>query len=268
MGSKSAIQWTHMTWNPLTGCTRVTPGCDHCYAFTLHNIRHKTYKEHNGLWPETGKLMPRQYALPFSEIQLFPERLEQPLRIKQPHLVFVDSMGDLFHHKVPLDYVLACFEVMRKAHWHTFQILTKRGNRLQKVASLIDWPPNVWMGVSIENDRLTARADQLRRVPAAVRFLSCEPLLEPLPSLNLDGIDWVIVGGESGEGARPMREAWVCDLQDRCVAQNIPFFFKQWGGRFPTSGGRALQGRTWDEMPFKTRKAPTPLHASTREVLA
>lgn len=252
---KSGIQWTNYTWNPLTGCTRVTSGCDNCYAFTLHTMRHEAYKKYHGIYPKTGKLMPAQYAKPFEEIQLFPQRLNDPLKNKQPSMYFVNSMSDLFHSKVPFDYLLDCFEVMRKADWHIFQVLTKRGNRLQRLAPVIDWPANVWMGVSIESDKLTARANQLRTVPAAVRFLSCEPLLGPLPSLNLDGIDWVITGGESGDGARPMQDEWACEIRDRCVKHKprIPYFHKQNGGRTPKAGGRLLQGREWDEMPVVVR---------------
>jgi protein gp37 len=181
--------------------------------------------------------MPKQYAKPFSEIQLLPERLDQPLHIKKPTMFFVNSMSDLFHSQVPDDYIRKVFEVMRWAHWHIFQILTKRAGRLRRFGPTLEWPPNVWMGVSIENDLLSVRADSLRAVPAAVRFLSCEPLLGPLPSLRLDGLHWVIVGGESGPQARPMDPAWVIDLRDRCVTAGIPFFFKQWGGGTPKAGG-------------------------------
>ncbi len=251
MTGKSAIEWCDLTWNPLTGCTRVSPGCDHCYAFTLHDARHKISVENNGVWPKTGKLMPMQYARPFTEIQLFPQRLGDPLKNKRPTKYFVNSMSDLFHSKVPLDYILECFNVMRRADWHIFQVLTKRGNRLQKLASVINWPENVWMGVSIENDKLTARADQLRQVPAAIRFLSCEPLLEPLPSLNLEGIDWVITGGESGLNARLCHPDWVRDIRDRCMAAGIAYLHKQWGGRTPKAGGRELDGKIWGEYPVK-----------------
>lgn len=251
MSGKSAIEWCDYTWNPLTGCTRVSPGCDHCYAFALHDARHKVYAENNGVWPQTGKPIPAQYARPFTDIQLFPQRLNEPLKNKKPTKYFVNSMSDLFHSKVPLDYILACFDVMQKADWHIFQVLTKRGNRLQKLAQVIDWPENVWMGVSVENDKLTARVDQLRTIPAAIRFLSCEPLLEPLPSLNLEGIDWVITGGESGPNARPCHPEWVCDIRDRCLASGVAYLHKQWGGRTPKAGGRLLDGRTWDEYPLQ-----------------
>ncbi len=249
MTGKSAIEWTNATWNPLTGCTRVTPGCDHCYAFALHDLRHRAYIQHAGTYPKNGKSMPTQYAKPFSEIQLLPERLEDPLHIKQPQRFFVNSMSDLFHSQVPDSYILACFDVMRKANWHVFQVLTKRAGRLRRMAQQIDWPPNVWLGVSIELDQLMPRIDALRTVPAAVRFLSLEPLLGPLPSLNLNGIQWVITGGESGPGARPCHPDWVRDIRDHCVSLGVAFFHKQWGGRTPKAGGRLLDGRTWDELP-------------------
>jgi protein gp37 len=248
MSGKSAIEWTNFTWNPISGCTRVTRGCDACYAFALHDMRHELYKRTDGKLPN-GKQMPKQYAKPFSEIQLLPERLEQPLHIKQPKMIFVNSMSDLFHSQVPEEYIRQIFAIMQRASWHTFQILTKRVGRLRRIAPQLEWAPNIWMGVSIENDMLTVRADALREVPAAVRFLSCEPLLGPLPSLHLDGIQWVITGGESGPCARPCDPEWVRAIRDRCQAANVAFFHKQWGGRTPKAGGRLLDGRTWDEFP-------------------
>lgn len=252
MSGTTAIEWTSThnpdgtvtpgkTWNPLTGCTRVSEGCEKCYAFALHDMRHQAYLD--------GKQMPAQYHKPFSEIQLLPSRLDDPLRIKKPTKFFVNSMSDLFHSQVPDEYIKRVFETMHRAHWHTFQVLTKRGNRLQKLAPSLDWPANVWMGVSVENDLMTRRVDQLRRVPAAVRFLSCEPLLGPLPSLNLDGIHWVITGGESGPDARPCDPDWVRWVRDLCIAQDVAYFHKQWGGRNPKAGGRELDGRTWDQFP-------------------
>ena len=251
MSGKSAIEWTNMTWNPTVGCTRATAGCDHCYAFMLHDRRHTIYERYDGYWNAEGQMaMPHQYAQPFSSVQLLPGRLEVPLHEKQPRMIFVDSMSDLFHSQVPDEYIFQVFEVLRKAHWHTFQVLTKRPGRLRRLGPKLSWPSNVWMGVSIESDELTPRADALRAVPAAVRFLSCEPLLGPLPSLNLEGIHWVIVGGESGPEARPMQKEWAIDLRDRCVAAHVSFFFKQWGGRTPKAGGRLLEDRTWDEYPL------------------
>lgn len=249
MSGKSAIQWTNMTWNPMTGCTRVTSGCDHCYAFALHDMRYAAYEKHHGLYPKTGKAMPKQYAKPFSEVQLLPERLNDPLRIKTPQRFFVNSMSDLFHSKVPDDYIRQIFDVMKKADWHVFQILTKRSGRLRSLGPQLDWPSNIWMGVSIEDDRFVRRADALREVPAPVRFLSCEPLLGPLPSLQLEGIHWVITGGESGPGARPCDPSWVRDIRDKCLSGGVAFYHKQWGGRTPKSKGRELDGRTWDQFP-------------------
>lgn len=242
----SAINWTNFTWNPLTGCTRVTKGCDNCYAFQLHDMRHRAYL--------AGQPLPKQYAKPFTEIQLFPERLEQPIHMKQPKMIFVNSMSDLFHSSVPDEYVFQVFDVMRRAHWHTFQILTKRAGRLRRIGQHIDWPANVWMGVSIENDLVTPRANALRAIQPAVRFLSLEPLLGPLPSLNLEGIQWVITGGESGPGARPCDPAWVRDIRDRCQAMGVAYLHKQWGGRTPKAGGRLLDGRTWDQYPVASQK--------------
>lgn len=249
MSGRSPIEWTSDTWNPTGGCTRVTAGCDNCYAFTLHDRRHAAYGKHQGVYPKTGKPMPKQYARPFSEVQLFPERLEWPLHQKQSKKIFVDSMSDLFHHAIPDDYIRQVFEVMRQADWHIFQILTKRVGRLRRLGPHLQWPENVWIGTSIENDLVTPRANALREVPAYVRFLSCEPLLGPLPSLNLDGIHWIITGGESGQEARPCDPQWVRDVRDRCIERGIGFFHKQWGGRTPKAGGRLLDGRTWVEYP-------------------
>ena len=254
MSNTSPIEWTDKTWNPLTGCTRVTHGCDHCYAFALHDMRHEVYLRTGGVYPKTGKPMPRQYAQPFTAVQLIPERLEQPLHMKKPQKFFVNSMSDLFHSQVPEDYIRQVFDVMRRAHWHTFQILTKRAGRLRRLGPQLDWPPNVWMGVSVELDSLTPRVDALRAVPAAIRFLSCEPLLGPLPSLNLEGIHWVITGGESGPDARPCHPDWVGEIRDRCLASNVPFFHKQWGGHTPKALSRMLDGREWNEYPVEGRE--------------
>src|SRR6266516_2141498 len=209
----TAIEWTNETWNPLTGCTRVTKGCDHCYAFTLHDMRLEAFTLDHGTYPNGN------------------------------------SMSDLFHSQVPDDYIFQVFDVMRRAHWHTFQVLTKRAGRLRRLGPLIDWPANVWMGVSLENDVLTPRADALRECPAAVRFLSCEPLLGPLPSLNLTGLHWIITGGESGKGARPCHPEWVREIRDRCQDAGVALFHKQWGGRTPKANGRVLDGQTWDQFP-------------------
>jgi protein gp37 len=255
MTGTTSIEWTDRSWNPTTGCTRVSAGCQHCYAFALHDMRHTAYLKYGGVYPNNGKPMPEQYRVPFSVLQLLPERLEDVLHVRTPQRFFVDSMSDLFHSQIPDHYIHQVFDVMSRAHWHTFQVLTKRGNRLQRIARTLDWPANVWIGVSVENDLLTRRVDQLRSVPAAIRFLSCEPLLGPLPSLQLDKIDWVITGGESGTGARPCDPVWVRGLRDQCRAAGVPFFFKQWGGRTSKAGGRDLDGRTWDEMPAVNRIA-------------
>jgi protein gp37 len=193
--------------------------------------------------------MPAQYARPFSELQLLPERLTWPLRQKKPQRIFVNSVSDLFHSQVPDAFILRVFEVMRQAHWHTFQILTKRPGRLRRLGPSLPWSRNIGIGVSIEQDHLTRRADAPRSLPAGFRFLSLEPLLGPLPSLNLTNINWVITGGESGPGARPCDPDWVRAIRDKCQETGTAFFHKQWGGRTPKSGGRLLDGRTWDEFP-------------------
>jgi protein gp37 len=198
---------------------------------------------------QRGMKMAPQYHKPFSEIQLLPQRLEDPLKWQKSSRIFVNSMSDLFHSDVPEEYIRQVFDTMERAFWHTFQILTKRPGRLRRLGPQLNWPENVWMDVSIETDELTPRADAMREVPAAVRFLSCEPLLGPLPSLNLEGIDWCIVGGESGPNARPMNPDWMRDIRDRCQDAGVAFFFKQHGGRTPKAGGRELDGRKWDEFP-------------------
>jgi protein gp37 len=234
MGQGSTIEWTEATWNPVTGCTKVSPGCKHCYAERMAE-RLRAMGQPN-------------YANGF-EPTLQPHMLELPLRWKKPQRIFVNSMSDLFHADVPLSYVREVFDVMARAHWHRFQILTKRAERLEELGSQLDWTPNIWMGVSIETAEYRHRIDHLRRTPARVKFLSLEPLLGPLADLDLCGIDWVIVGGESGPGARPMASSWVADLRDQCRTANVPFFFKQWGGTNKKRAGRVLEGRVWDEMP-------------------
>jgi protein gp37 len=243
MSDKSAIEWTDATWNPVTGCSKVSPGCAHCYAETL-SLRFGWSKR-----PWLPEYAPEN-------VVLHPERLDQPLRWRQPRRVFVNSMSDLFHELVPDAFVHAVFERMARANWHSYQILTKRPERMARVveAFYTDRPGqrplrHVWLGTSIENDRWTSRADALRETPAAVRFVSAEPLLGPLPSLDLTDIDWLIVGGESGAGARPMDPAWARQLRDHARATETAFFFKQWGGRTPKARGRELDGRTWDEFP-------------------
>jgi protein gp37 len=234
MGAKSTIEWTEATWNPVTGCTKISPGCDHCYAERLA-IRLQAMGQSN-------------YANGF-ELTVQERMLELPLKWKTPQVIFVNSMSDLFHKDVPTDYIHRVFEVMAEAHWHRFQVLTKRSQRLLRLSPTLDWRPNIWMGVSVENQDYTFRIDHLRETRAHIKFLSLEPLLGSLPNLNLHGIDWAIVGGESGPGARVMREEWVIDIRNQCQAAGIPFFFKQWGGTNKKKSGRTLENRTWDEMP-------------------
>lgn len=249
MSGKTSIGWTNAVWNFTIGCTRVTHGCDNCYAFALHDRRHAIYQANAGCWSPDGKPMPAQYAQPFSTLQVLPERLEWPLHQKKPLRIFVNSMSDLFHSQIAEEHILQAFEVMNRADWHIFQILTKRPGRLRKLADKLPWSRNIGIGVSIERDELTPRADALRPIPAGFRFLSLEPLLGPLPSLDLTNIDWVITGGESGPGARPCDPDWVRAIRDMCQQHQVAFFHKQWGGRTPKSGGRLLDGRTWDEFP-------------------
>ncbi|WP_405807444.1 phage Gp37/Gp68 family protein [Streptomyces sp. NBC_00210] len=243
MGDGSSIEWTEATWNPTTGCDRVSAGCDNCYALLLAKrlkaMGAPKYQTDGN--PVTSG--------PGFGLALHPDSLTLPYRWKSPRTVFVNSMSDLFHARVPLEFVRQVFAVMADTPQHTYQLLTKRARRLRRVADDLDWPPNVWMGVSIESESELDRVDDLRRVPAQVRFLSCEPLLGPLPSLELNGLGWVIVGGESGPRHRSLEEAWVLEIRDKCEASGVPFFFKQWGGRTPKSGGRQLQGRTWDDIP-------------------
>jgi protein gp37 len=234
MATKSTIEWTESTWNPLTGCTKISPGCKHCYAERmakrLRAMGQPNYK--NGF-----------------QLTLHEHALEIPLGWKKPQMIFVNSMSDLFHKDVPLDFIHQVFDVMRRASWHTFQVLTKRSERLLELDSKLDWPDNVWMGVSIETESYTFRIDDLRRSGAQTKFLSLEPMLGALPNLDLREIDWVIVGGESGPGARPIKIEWVLDIRDQCQTAWIPFFFKQWGGVWKKRNGRLLDGRTWDELP-------------------
>lgn len=234
MTSKSSIEWTDSTWNPITGCTKVSPGCKNCYAERmarrLQAMGNANYK--NGF-----------------SLTLHEHMLDRPLLIKKPQLIFVNSMSDLFHEKVPLQFVQRIFAVMRQAHWHQFQILTKRSDRLAELNSKLDWPDNVWMGVSVENEKYKFRIDHLRHTNAAIKFLSLEPLLGALGNLDLSSIDWVITGGESGPRARPIKREWVMEIKRQCKKAEVPFFFKQWGGVNKKKTGRILQGRTWDEMP-------------------
>jgi protein gp37 len=244
VATNSAIEWTETTWNPVTGCDRVAAGCDNCYALALSKRLKAmgSIKYQNDGDPRTSG--------PGFGVALHPGSLAEPYRWSRSRLVFVNSMSDLFHAKVPISFVRDIFDVIRETPQHTYQALTKRAHRLERLADRLDWPDNLWMGVSVESSEVTERIDQLRKVPSARRFLSSEPLLGPLRELNLTDIDWVIVGGESGPRARPIDPAWVSDIRDQCISEDVAFFFKQWGGRTAKANGRTLDGRTWDEMPL------------------
>jgi protein gp37 len=243
MSANSSIEWTEATWNPLTGCTRISPGCQHCYAERMSRRL---------------QAMGQANYLHGFELTIHEKVLRLPLTWRKPQRIFVNSMSDLFHQEVPDGFIRSTADVMRQASWHRFQVLTKRSARLLQIDASIRWSPNVWLGVSVENDAYVGRIDHLRQTGAKVKFLSLEPLLGPLPALALGGIDWVIVGGESGPGARPMESGWVRDIRDQCQQAGVPFFFKQWGGTNRKKTGRLLDGRTWDEMP----------HASIHEEVA
>lgn len=234
MALSSGIEWTQSTWNPVTGCTKISPACKNCYAERmakrLQAIGHPNYAD--GF-----------------NISMHEHVLDLPLKWKKPQTIFVNSMSDLLHEEVPDKFILSVFEVMHHATWHRFQILTKRSNRLVNLAPQLPWLPHIWMGVSVESHDYAFRIEHLRNVGADIKFLSLEPLLGPIPDLDLRGIDWVIVGGESGPRARPMQSSWVVDIRDQCLRANVPFFFKQWGGTNRRKTGRQLEGRTWNEMP-------------------
>jgi protein gp37 len=234
MADTSHIEWTDATWNPVTGCTKISPGCKHCYAERL---------------AKRLRLMGQPNYRNGFRLTLQPQMLDLPLRWSSTRRIFVNSMSDLFHEDVPLEYVKRVFDVMSRAHWHQFQVLTKRADRLRELSRELPWPSNVWQGVSVESERYLDRVDDLRETAAAVKFLSLEPLLEALPNLDLRGIDWVIVGGESGPGARPIEKRWVVEIRKKCNRAGVAFFFKQWGGVQKGKTGRTLEGRTWDEMP-------------------
>jgi protein gp37 len=241
MATQTSIEWTESTWNPVSGCTKISEGCLNCYAermaLRLQAMGQDRYK--NGF-----------------RLTLHPKALEEPYRWKKPRVVFVNSMSDLFHEEIPVGFIQDIFQVMRNNPQHTFQILTKRSQRLRELAKSLDWSSNIWMGVTIENDHYVGRADDLRSVNASIRFLSLEPLLGSVTSLDLSGIDWVIVGGESGPNARPIKKQWVLDIKERCDEQKIPFFFKQWGGINKKKAGRLLLERTWDAYPKSVPKSP------------
>lgn len=247
MSSGTGIEWTSITWNPTTGCDKISAGCENCYAMTLAK-RLKAMgqvKYQNDGDPRTSG--------PGFGLTVHDDALDLPYGWTGNRLVFVNSMSDLFHARVPLEFIRQVFRVIADTPQHTYQVLTKRSTRLRRLADNLDWPANLWMGVSIESSEVLYRVDDLRRVPAAVRFLSCEPLLGPLNGLDLDAIGWVIAGGESGPRHRPLAPEWVEEIRDLCTAGNVPFFFKQWGGRTPKAGGRELDERTWDEFPLIVR---------------
>jgi protein gp37 len=243
MPTASRIEWTEVTWNPVTGCDRVAAGCDNCYALRLAKRLKAMGAEK---YQADGD--PRTSGPGFG-VTIHPTALKQPYRWRGSKVVFVNSMSDLFHAKVPVPFIRDIFDVIRETPQHTYQALTKRAHRMERIADKLDWPENLWMGVSVESTDVVDRIDRLRATPAKTRFLSCEPLLSALPRLDLRNIDWVIVGGESGHGARPMEPDWVEDIRDQCLEADVAFFFKQWGGRTPKANGRSLHGRQWDEMP-------------------
>ena len=253
MSLKSAIEWTNSTWNPVTGCTKVSTGCDRCYAERFSE-RFRGVEGH-----------------PFEpgfDLTLRPKRLEQPLHWRRPQLIFVNSMSDLFHKEIPDEYIRRVFDTMERADWHIYQILTKRSSLMRdfvgKHYAEKPVPPHIWLGVSIENSAAMIRLRHLKQTNASMRFVSFEPLLGPIGDVGLEGIHWVIVGGESGPGARPMEADWARSLRDECLAQQVPFFFKQWGGRTPKAGGNTLDGCQWQEYPDMVydRVLETPLQAA------
>jgi protein gp37 len=234
MALQSSIEWTEATWNPVTGCSKISPGCKHCYAermaFRLQAMGHANYR--NGF-----------------KVTLHEDALDLPLRWKRSQTIFVNSMSDLYHRDVPLSFIQKAFTTMHRADWHRYQILTKRPERLIELDAKLAWAPHIWQGVTVEHPDYYDRIDLLRKSGAHVKFLSLEPLLAPMPKLKLRGINWAIVGGESGPGARPMAEEWVTEIRDQCLKAGVAFYFKQWGGVFKKRNGRELEGRTWDEMP-------------------
>ena len=236
MATKSSIEWTDSTWNPVTGCTKISPGCRYCYAERMAK--------------RLQAMGQRNYSRGF-KLAIHEDSLDLPLKWKKPQNIFVNSMSDLFHEEIPPDFICKVFEIMKTASWHRFQILTKRADRLLEMNAGLFWPSNVWMGVSVENAKYKFRIDMLRQCGAAVKFLSIEPLIEPIGRINLNNIDWVIVGGESGPRARPMEVEWVTEIRDQCLSADVPFFFKQWGGKNRKKTGRVLEGRTWDSMPIR-----------------
>jgi protein gp37 len=245
MATNSPIEWTEATWNPVGGCTILSPGCTNCYAMRLaRRLEAMGQSKYSGTTRLSGGR-----AKWNGKIVLDERALEIPLKWKTSKIIFVNSMSDLFHEKIPLKFISKVFDVMRESRHHTFQVLTKRADRLAEIASQLPWPDNVWMGVSVESEEYVDRIDRLRSTPAFIKFLSLEPLLGPLDNLNLSGIDWTIAGGESGPAARPMDPTWIRSIRDQCVSEGVAFHFKQWGGVQKKQAGRMLDGRTWDELP-------------------
>ena len=234
MAYNSHIEWTQATWNPVTGCSKISVGCKNCYAekfaLRLQAMGHPHYI--NGF-----------------KVTLHPDALTIPLHWQKPRIIFVNSMSDLFHEDIPIDFIQSVFEVMTTANWHIYQVLTKRSQRMLKLSPQLPWTPNIWLGVTVETQEYIYRIEHLKKTPAHIKFISFEPLLSDMPTLDLDGINWVIVGGESGSGARPMKPEWVINILNQCKSKNIPFFFKQWGGKNKKKAGRTLLGKTWDQMP-------------------
>lgn len=234
MAYNSHIEWTQATWNPVTGCSKISIGCKNCYAekfaLRLHAMGHPHYI--NGF-----------------KVTLHPDALTIPLHWQKPRIIFVNSMSDLFHEDIPIGFIQKVFEVMTTADWHIYQVLTKRSQRMLKLSPQLPWTPNIWLGVTVETQEYIYRIEHLKKTPAHIKFISFEPLLSDMPTLDLDGINWVIVGGESGSGARPMKPEWVINILNQCKSKNIPFFFKQWGGKNKKKAGRTLLGKTWDQMP-------------------
>jgi len=244
MAIKSLIEWTGSTWNPVTGCTKISAGCLNCYAERM---------------AERLQAMGQANYTNGFIVRCHPHSLDLPLQWKRPRIIFVNSMSDLFHDAVPVDFIQKVFKIMTQADQHVFQVLTKRAERLAELSPVLDWPVNVWMGVTVERFEYLSRIDSLRMTKAAVKFLSLEPLLDDLGELDLTGIDWVIVGGEAGPGARPMEADWVRAIRDQCLQRRVPFFFKQWGGFHKKKAGRILDGQTWDQMPLPPADLPVAI---------
>jgi len=236
MALNSLIEWTESTWNPVTGCSKISAGCANCYAERM---------------ARRLKAMGVPSYVNGFEVTFHEELLALPLKWQKPKMVFVNSMSDLFHERISDEFIIQVFNVMNQASWHCFQILTKRSDRLRRMSPILPWADNLWMGVTVEDSRCAFRMDHLRETRSAIKFISMEPLLEPLKELNLRGIDWVIVGGESGPGARPLSKKWVMDIKEKCQTSNVPFFFKQWGGVNKKKSGRLLEGRLWNQMPVR-----------------